>query len=226
MSIPKDLPTGKNYKAIVLERVGEGEETEVSSFDFYIPEKETLKSNSIIEPETPVTHTTGDVNLALLLQLRDQDRIAHENERQLWETKLESVRSLYEAEIKRLNESRVAEIDRINKDWEYKLEITKNNQVLLEAERTKLTKAIESRIKGELKNGNTSEGFDLTKALENPLVLSILGKTLGLEVPNIPTGNGGGIDVAQIMQLASGFINQTPAGGQKNSIMEILNRGK
>ncbi|EMO70304.1 hypothetical protein LEP1GSC130_0172 [Leptospira santarosai str. 200403458] len=48
---------------------------------------------------------------------------------------------------------------------------------------------------------------------------------LGLEIPNI-SGSGGGIDMSQIMQLASGFMNQTAPVAGTNRIKEILNRGK
>ncbi|EMY23595.1 hypothetical protein LEP1GSC115_0895 [Leptospira interrogans serovar Australis str. 200703203] len=223
LSIPGNLPSG-TYRAEVFEVTTEGEKT-LSNFEFSIPFKEELDQNPI--SITPPVEVQGpkDLNLSILLELRKQDQISHENERQLWETKLDGLRAAYEAESRRLNESHKNEIDRINRDWEYKLEITKNNQILLEAERTKLTRAIESRVKGELKNGSQTEGFDLTKALENPLVLSLLGKTLGIEVPNMP-GNASGIDMSQIMQLASGLMGQAPAGGQTNSIMEIINRGK
>ncbi|UPY77978.1 hypothetical protein FH581_003665 [Leptospira weilii] len=225
LSIPGSLPSG-TYRAEVFEVTTEGEKV-LSNFEFSIPFKGETEIQNPISITPPVeVQTPKDLNLSILLELRKQDQIAHENERQIWETKLDALRAAYEAESRRLNESHKNEIDRINRDWEYKLEITKNNQLLLEAERTKLTRAIESRVKGELKNGSQTEGFDLTKALENPLVLSLLGKTLGIEVPNIPTGNGSGIDMAQIMQLASGLMGQAPAGGQTNSIMEIINRGK
>ncbi|WP_061218673.1 hypothetical protein [Leptospira weilii] len=223
LSIPGSLPSG-TYRAEVFEVTTEGEKI-LSNFEFSIPFKDEPETQISITPPIEV-QAPKDLNLSILLELRKQDQISHENERQLWETKLDGLRAAYEAESRRLNESHKNEIDRINKDWEYKLEITKNNQLLLEAERTKLTRAIESRVKGELKNGSQTEGFDLTKALENPLVLSLLGKTLGIEVPNIPTA-GGGIDMSQIMQLASGLMGQSPTtGGQTNSIMEIINRGK
>ncbi|UOG54614.1 hypothetical protein [Leptospira noguchii] len=226
LSIPGNLPPGI-YRAQVYEITDEGEQP-LSNFEFSIPLKEDseLQNPVSLPPQVPVEiQAPKDLNLTILLELRKQDQVAHENERQIWETKLDAFRALHEAELRRLNESHKAEIDRINKDWEYKLEITKNNQVLLEAERTKLSKAIESRIKGELKNTNTSEGFDLTKALENPLVLSILGKSLGLEVPNVSTPSGG-MDMGQIMQLASSLMNQPSSSGGTNSIMEILSRGK
>ncbi|MDI7215744.1 hypothetical protein [Leptospira santarosai] len=225
LSIPGNLPPGI-YRAQVFELTEEGEKS-ISNFEFNIPFKEEPEIQNPVSIAPPIeVQAPKDLNLTILLELRKQDQISHENERQIWETKLDALRAAYEAENRRKDESHKNEIDRINRDWEYKLEITKNNQVLLEAERTKLSKAIESRLKGELKNGNSSsEGFDLTKALENPLVLSVLGKTLGLEIPNIPTA-GGGIDMAQIMQLASGLMNQTAAASGTNSIMEILNRGK
>ncbi|EMS89729.1 hypothetical protein LEP1GSC073_0290 [Leptospira noguchii str. Cascata] len=225
LSIPGNLPSGI-YRAQVFELTEEGEKS-ISNFEFNIPFKEEPEVHPIPITSPIEVQAPKDLNLTILLELRKQDQISHENERQIWETKLDALRAAYEAENRRKDESHKNEIDRINRDWEYKLEITKNNQVLLEAERTKLSKAIESRLKGELKNGNSSsEGFDLSKALENPLVLSLLGKTLGLEIPNIPTGNGGGIDMGQIMQLASGLMNQPSASGGTNSIMEILNRGK
>ncbi len=220
LSIPGNLPPGI-YRAQVFEITDEGEKS-ISNFEFNIP----FKEDQIPIPQTPSFEAQGPKDfLSTFLELRKQDQIAHENERQIWETKLESFRALHESELRRLNESHKNEIDRINRDWDYKLEITKNNHVLLEEERTKLSKAIELRIKGELKNANTSESFDLAKALENPLVLSILGKSLGLEVPNVSTP-GGGMDMGQIMQLASSLMNQTPPTGAKNSIMEILSRGK
>ncbi|WP_442496379.1 hypothetical protein [Leptospira interrogans] len=224
LSIPGNLPPGV-YRTQVFEITEEGEKP-ISNFEFNIPFKseETEIQNPI--PITPPIEVQPprDLNLTILLELRKQDQISHENERQIWETKLDSFRALHEAELRRLNESHKSEIDRLNRDWEYKLEITKNNQVLLEAERTKLTRAIESRLKGELKNTSPSEGFDLSKALENPLILSVLGKALGLEVPSIPTGNGG-IDMTQIMQLARILKNQTTATGDGNSILDIMNRG-
>ncbi|WP_082284791.1 hypothetical protein [Leptospira interrogans] len=225
LSIPGNLPPGV-YRTQVFEITEEGEKP-ISNFEFNIPFKseETEIQNPI--PITPPIEVQPprDLNLTILLELRKQDQISHENERQIWETKLDSFRALHEAELRRLNESHKSEIDRLNRDWEYKLEITKNNQVLLEAERTKLTRAIESRLKGELKNTSPSEGFDLSKALENPLILSVLGKALGLEVPSIPTGNGG-IDIAQIMQLAQGFLKQSnTVTGDGNSILDIMNRG-
>ncbi|UVD74781.1 hypothetical protein [Leptospira borgpetersenii] len=226
LSIPGNLPPGA-YRTEVFEITEEGEKP-LSNFDFQIPAKEEDTQSSMLIPQTPSVEVQPpkDINLSILLELRKQDQISHENERQIWETKLDALCAAYEAENRRKDESHKNEIDRINRDWEYKLEITKNNHLLLEAERTKLTRAIESRVKGELKNGSQTEGFDLTKALENPLVLSILGKTLGLEIPNIQAGNGGGIDMAQIMQIASGLMNQTPSTTGKNSIMEILNRGQ
>ncbi|UOG28973.1 hypothetical protein [Leptospira noguchii] len=224
LSIPGNLPPGI-YRAQVFELTEEGEKS-ISNFEFNIPFKEEPEIQNPIPFTPPIeVQAPKDLNLSILLELRKQDQISHENERQIWETKLDALRAAYEAENRRKDESHKNEIDRINRDWEYKLEITKNNQVLLEAERTKLSKAIESRIKGELKNTNTSEGFDLTKALENPLVLSILGKSLGLEVPNVSTP-GGGMDMGQIMQLASSLMNQPSSSGGTNSIMEILSRGK
>lgn len=223
--IPGNLPSG-TYRTEVFEVTSEGEKV-LSNFEFNIPFKNEPETQNQISITPPIeVQSPKDLNLTILLELRKQDQISHENERQIWETKLDALRAAYEAENRRKDESHKNEIDRINRDWEYKLEITKNNHLLLEAERTKLTRAIESRVKGELKNGSQTEGFDLTKALENPLVLSILGKTLGLEIPNIQAGNGGGIDMAQIMQIASGLMNQTPSTTGKNSIMEILNRGQ
>ncbi|WP_078129686.1 hypothetical protein [Leptospira alexanderi] len=225
LSIPGNLPPGV-YRAQVFEVTEEGEQS-ISNFEFNIPFKEEPENQSPVSITPPIeVQSPKDLNLSILLELRKQDQTAHENERQVWEIKLDGLRAAYDAELRRLNESHKSEIDRINKDWEYKLEITKNNQVLLEAERTKLSKAIETRIKGELRTGNSSsEGFDFSKALEHPLVLSLLGKSLGIEVPNTPTGSGG-IDMAQIMQLASGLMNQSPSSGGTNSILEILNRGK
>ncbi|MFB5753019.1 MULTISPECIES: hypothetical protein [Leptospira] len=224
LSIPGNLPPGV-YRTQVFEITEEGEKS-ISNFEFNIPfktEEAEIQNPNPITPPIEV-QPPRDLNLTILLELRKQDQISHENERQIWETKLDALRAAYEAENRRKDESHKNEIDRINRDWEYKLEITKNNQVLLEAERTKLTRAIESRIKGELKNTTPSEGFDLSKALESPLVLSVLGKALGLEVPSMPT-SGNGIDMSQIMQLASGLMNQNPSSG-KGSIMEVLNRGK
>ncbi|EMM95074.1 hypothetical protein LEP1GSC158_1630 [Leptospira interrogans serovar Zanoni str. LT2156] len=224
LSIPGNLPPGV-YRTQVFEITEEGEKP-ISNFEFNIPFKsEETEIQNPIPITPPIEVQPRDLNLTILLELRKQDQISHENERQIWETKLDSFRALHEAELRRLNESHKSEIDRLNRDWEYKLEITKNNQVLLEAERTKLTRAIESRLKGELKNTSPSEGFDLSKALENPLILSVLGKALGLEVPSIPTGNGG-IDMTQIMQIVGSFMNQTPSTGETSSIMEVLNRGK
>ncbi|TQE71260.1 hypothetical protein, partial [Leptospira noguchii] len=163
LSIPGNLPPGI-YRTQVFEITEEGEKS-ISNFEFNIPFKEDQSQIPIPIPQTPSFEVQGPKDfLSTFLELRKQDQIAHENERQIWETKLESFRALHESELRRLNESHKNEIDRINRDWDYKLEITKNNHVLLEEERTKLSKAIESRIKGELKNTNTSEGFDLTKA--------------------------------------------------------------
>ncbi|EMO99204.1 hypothetical protein LEP1GSC120_1211 [Leptospira santarosai str. 200702252] len=224
LSIPGNLPPGI-YRAQVFEITEESEKC-ISNFEFSIPLKEEPEIQTPIPITPPVeVQNPRDLNLGILLELRKQDQISHENERQIWETKLDALRAAYDAESRRRDESHKNEIDRINRDWEYKLEMTRNNQILLEAERTKLTRAVESRIRGELKSSNPTDGFDLTEALKNPLVSSILGKMLGLEIPNI-SGSGGGIDMSQIMQLASGFMNQTAPVSGTNRIKEILNRGK
>ncbi|MDI7209086.1 hypothetical protein [Leptospira santarosai] len=225
LSIPGNLPPGI-YRAQVYEITDEGEQP-LSNFEFSIPLKgdSELQNPVSLPPQVPVEiQAPKDLNLTILLELRKQDQVAHENERQIWETKLDSLRSLYDAELRRLNESHKAEIDRINKDWEYKLEITKNNHVLLESERIKMSKAIESRVRGELKAG-TSEGMGLDKVLESPLLQSIIGKAIGVSLPN--TGGGEGLDMAKIMQLAQGFLKQsdTASTGSGNSILNILNRG-
>ncbi|OOV40194.1 hypothetical protein B1J93_17760 [Leptospira kirschneri serovar Pomona] len=222
--IPGNLPPGV-YRAQVFEITEEGEKP-LSNFEFCIsPKGESEQSPVAFTPQTPVEiQAPKDLNLSILLELRKQDQLAHENERQIWETKLDSLRLLYESENKRKDESHKSEIDRINKDWEYKLEMTKNNQILLESERVKMTKAIESRIRGELKTGN-SEGMGLEKVLDNPLLQSIIGKAIGISLP--ASGSGEGIDMAQIMQLAQGFLKQTNSPGMSsgNIIKDILNRG-
>ncbi|RHX91456.1 hypothetical protein DLM76_17160 [Leptospira yasudae] len=221
LSIPNNLPSGV-YKAEVFEVTDEGEKS-LSNFEFNVPNKEEAGE----EIKLPVlqnaeSQSSKDPNLSILLELRKQDQVSHEKDRELWEVKLSSLRSTFEAEIKRLNESHKAEIDRINKDWEYKLEITKNNQLLLETERIKLTKAIESRVRGELKSGSSSEGIDLNKALENPIVLSVIGKVLGLEIPNIP-GAGGGFDLSALAPMIKSVMGSMADSG-KGGLLELLGK--
>lgn len=244
LNIPRHLPPDE-YHLEIFEIPESGEEKEISHFDFRIPSRESESPpfpNNVTRAEEIKadfeTSKTSDVAMSfnLLLQLREQDRISHENERQLWETKTESLRQHYEAETRRKDEAHKAEIERINKDWEYKLEMTRNNLSVLEAERLKMTKSIESRIRAEGKNvgGASTEYNWLFDLLKNPIVAAIAGKQFGID-PSVLSGllgltsgensQGGDLNLGQIMKMASGFLSGVPGQGQDGkSILELIKK--
>ncbi|MDI7204428.1 hypothetical protein QMM44_13420 [Leptospira santarosai] len=222
LAIPKEIPAGKTYKAIVLEIVGENPEKEVSSFDFLIPGKEVPPPLPEKEEILPVGPTT-DVNLKLLLQLRDQDRISHETERLLWENKMEQQKTFYENELRRKDEAHIVEIKRVLADCETKIDMIRNNQIVLESERLKLRSTIEKNIRAELK-APVQESVDLNSILGNPIVYGLassFAKSKGIDLPALP--NVPGMDLNAILQGLQGIMG-ADAGKSTGGLLELLRK--
>lgn len=220
--VPKELPSGKSYRAIVIEVGTDNTEKEVSSFDFLIPGKETIPQ-PLQKEEPSVVGPTTDVNLKLLLQLRDQDRISHETERLLWENKMEQQKSFFENELKRKDEAHIVEIKRILTDCETKIDMIRNNQIVLESERLKLRSTIEKNIRAELK-APVQESVDLNSILGNPIVYGLashFAKSKGIDLPALP--NVPGMDLNAILQGLQGIMG-AEAGKSTGGLLELLRK--
>ncbi|EQA69645.1 hypothetical protein [Leptospira noguchii] len=221
LAIPKELPAGKTYKAIVLEIVGENPEKEVSSFDFLIPGREVPPPLPEKEEISPVGST--DLNLKLLLQLREQDRISHENERLLWENKLDHQKLFYENELRRKDEAHIVEIKRILADCESKIDLIRNNHIALESERLKMRSTIEKTVRAELKVP-AQESMDINSLLSNPIVYGLassFAKTKGIDLPALP--NVSGLDLNSLLQGLQGVMG-AEVGKSTGGLLELLKK--
>ncbi|WP_061256241.1 hypothetical protein [Leptospira interrogans] len=219
LAIPKELPTGKTYKATVLEMIGENPEKEVSSFDFLIPGKEVV-SQILPKEEPSASGPVSDVNLALLLKLRDQDRISHENERLLWENKLDHQKLFYENELRRKDEAHIVEIKRILADCESKIDLIRNNHIALESERLKMRSTIEKTVRAELKVP-AQENLDINSLLSNPIVYGLashFAKSKGIDLPALP--NFPGLDLSSLLQGLQGVIGE--GTGSTRGLLDLL----
>ncbi|EMF80903.1 hypothetical protein LEP1GSC188_3114 [Leptospira weilii serovar Topaz str. LT2116] len=221
--IPKELPSGKSYKVIVIEVGTDNTEKEVSSFDFLIPGKEVV-SQALPKEEPSAVGPVSDVNLSLLLKLRDQDRISHENERLLWENKLDHQKLFYENELRRKDEAHIVEIKRILADCESKIDLIRNNHIALESERLKMRSSIEKTVRAELKVP-TQENLDINSLLSNPIVYGLassFAKSKGIDLPALP--NVPGLDLNSILQGLQGVIGEGTNTGSTGGLLELLRR--
>ncbi|WP_036060699.1 hypothetical protein [Leptospira weilii] len=217
--IPKELPPGKSYKAIVIEVTTDNAEKEVSSFDFLIPGKE-IASQVVPKEEPSVAGPVSDVNLSLLLKLRDQDRISHENERLLWENKLDHQKLFYENELRRKDEAHITEIKRILADCESKIDLIRNNHIALESERLKIRSAIEKTVRAELK-APTQEGTDINSLLNNPIVFGLashFAKSKGIDLSPMAAG----LDLNSLLQGLQGVMGEGAKTGSTRGLLDLL----
>ncbi|MDX1961179.1 MAG: hypothetical protein SFU98_21600 [Leptospiraceae bacterium] len=144
LKIPKFLEPGK-YDISVIQQKQDAEPEEVLLTRLVIPEIETEK----IEAKEAIQATSLTDSNSFYLELRKQDKEAHERERSLWNTQIETIKDKHSSEIKSIIEKYEEKIKEIQKQHEFEKELIRKNSETLEAERERMTDIIEKRLRGE-----------------------------------------------------------------------------
>lgn len=196
LKIPSFLPSGV-YTAQVVSVSEDDEEKEVSKINFEIPQKEQVQEQEILP--TPKIENSND-STSLLLQLRSQDQMAFEREREHFREQSRLKDDNHRIEIESIRREHKAELEREKQKYEFQLDLLKSNQVSLEEDRKRVTEAIEKRIRAEARK--PVEDNTLSTLLNNPLAVSLFGKILGIDT--------GAMDTNALMDALKNF---TPANG-------------
>ncbi|TGK25392.1 hypothetical protein [Leptospira stimsonii] len=239
LKIPSWLPSG-DYTVEVFQ-VNEEEESLRSSFEFKLPNKSIQSIEPLPEtqsvPQNPFSDSkegnipVSALNALLSLRKEDQKEIEdkREQDRIIWEAKIQTLIDNHKNEIERLKESQKNEIERLTSTHKLELALTQGNVSKLEELKDSLARKIETRIRNEQKmlSGTNAQSFDvntITSLLSHPLASVFISKFFGVELPSVPAlaGNPDAMK-SMISELMSVFNS---GGDGTDKLNELLSRGE